>query len=84
MTVQIAIGILVEALLPNGADSTACDTGCEPSPKDEKGLQEWIRNKLKALASLLGRLGMKAAEVLSGIIRVIVSWILNRTANMVG
>ena len=75
---------MVEALLPNGADGTESGTGCEPSPKDEKGLKEWIRNKLKALASLLGRLGMKAADVLSGIIGEIVSWILNRTANMVG
>ena len=29
-------------------------SGGEPPPKDEKGLKEWIRNKLKALASLLG------------------------------
>ena len=28
-------------------------SGGDP-PKDEKGLKEWIRNKLKALASLLG------------------------------
>ena len=41
--------------------------GGEPPPKDEKGLKEWIRNKLKALALLLGRLGMKAAEALPDI-----------------
>ena len=33
-----------------------------------KGLKEWVRSKLKALASLLGKLGMKAAEALPGII----------------
>ena len=47
-------------------------------------LKEWIRNKLKALASLLGKLGMKAAEALPGIIGGIISWILNRAKDVVG
>ena len=47
-------------------------------------LKEWIRNKLKALASLLGRLGIKAAEALPGIIGGIISWILNRAKDVVG
>ena len=55
----MAIGVLVEALLPG--DGGAVASGGEPPPKDEKGLKEWIRNKLKALALLLGKLGMKAA-----------------------
>ena len=53
-------------------------------PKDEKGLKEWIRSKLKALASLLGRLGIKAAEALPGIIGGIISWVLNRAKDVVG
>ena len=52
-------------------------------PKDEKGLKEWVRNKLKALASLLGRLGMKASKALPGIIGRIISWILNRAKDAV-
>ena len=56
----------------------------KPLPKDEKGVKEWIRNKLKALASLLGILGIKAAEALPGIIWAIISWILNRAAEVVG
>ena len=48
------------------------------------GLKEWIRSKLKALASLLGKLGMKAAEALPGIIGGIISWILNRAKDVVG
>ena len=52
MTIGMAIGVLVEALLPGGGGATA--SGGEPLPKDEAGLKEWIRNKLKALASLLG------------------------------
>ena len=48
------------------------------------GLKEWVRSKLKALASLLGKLGMKAAEALPGITGGIVSWILNRAKDEVG
>ena len=68
----MAIGVLVEALLPGGGG------------KDKKGLKEWVRNKLKALASLLGTLGMKAAKALPGIIGGIMSWILNRAKDVVG
>ena len=81
--VRMAIGVLVEALLPGGRGAAMASRGGEP-PKDEAGLKEWIRNKLKALASLLGRLGIKAAEALPGIIGSIISWILNRAKDIVG
>ena len=81
--IGMAIGVPVEALLP-GSAATASRGGGEPPPKDEKGLKEWVRNKLKALASLLGKLGMKAAETLPGIIGGIISWILNRAKDVVG
>ena len=81
--IGMAIGVLVEALFPGGGGAAASGGG-EPPPKDEEGLKEWIRNKLKALASLLGRLGIKAAEALPGIIGGIISWILNRAADVVG
>ena len=80
--IGMAIGVLVEALLPGGA--AAASGGGEPPPKDKKGLQEWVRSKLKALASLLGKLGMKAAEALPGIIGGIISRILNRAKDVVG
>ena len=64
--IGMAIRVLVEASLPGGA--AAASGGGEPPPEDEKGLKEWVRSKLKALASLLGKLGMKAAEALPGII----------------
>ena len=70
--IGMAIGVLVEALLPGGGGAAASGGG-EPPPKDEASLKEWIRNKLKALASLLGRLGIKAAEALPGIIGGIIS-----------
>ena len=81
--IGMAIGVLVEALLPGGGGA-ASDGGGEPPPKDEKGLKGWIRNKLKALASLLSLVGMKAAEALPGIIGGIISWILNRAKDVVG
>ena len=52
--IGMAIGVLVEALLPGGGAATASGGG-KPPPKDEKGLKEWVRSKLKALASLLGK-----------------------------
>ena len=79
----MAIRVLVEALLPGGGGA-AVASGGELPPKNEKGLKEWIRNKLKALASLLGQLGIKAAEALPGIIGGIISWILNRAKDIVG
>ena len=80
MAIGMAIGVLVEALLPGGGGTVASP----PPPKDEKGAKEWLRSKLKSLASLPGRLGVKAAEVLPGIIGAIISWILNRAAEVVG
>ena len=50
MAIGMAVRVLVEALLPGGGGGAAASGGA----KDEKGLKEWIRNKLKALASLLG------------------------------
>ena len=44
--IGIAIGVLVEALLPGGGAASG-----GPPPKGEKGLKEWVRSKLKALAS---------------------------------
>ena len=80
--IGMAIGVLVEALLPGGGAISG--GGGEAPPTDEKGLKGWIRIKLKALASLLGKLCMKAAEALPGIIGGIISWILNRAKDVVG
>ena len=82
--IGMAIEVLVKALLPGGGAAMASGGGGKPPPKDEKGLKGWIRNKLKTLASLLGRLGIKVAEALPGIIGGIISWILNRAKDVVG
>ena len=78
--IGMTIGVLVEALLPGSGGAISGG----PPPEDEKGLKEWVRSKLKALASLLEKLGMKAAEALPGIIGGIISWILNGAKDVVG
>ena len=78
----MAISVLVKALLPGGGGGTAAG-GEAPPPKDEKGLKEWLRNILKALASLPGKLGVKAAEALPGIIGAVISWVLNKATDIV-
>ena len=45
--IGMAISVLVEALLP-GSGGGGEGGGGNLLPKDEKGLKEWIRNKLKA------------------------------------
>ena len=80
----MAIGVLVEALLPDGGDGGTAASGGQSPPKDEKGIKKWIRTKLKALISLQGKLGIKAAEPLPGITGGILSWILNRAKDVVG
>ena len=80
--IGMAIRVFAEALLPSSGGA-AMASG-EPPPKDEASLKEWIRNKLKTLASLLGRLGIKAAEALPCIIGGIIGWILNRAKDVVG
>ena len=80
--IGMAISVLVEALLPGGRGA-ATSGGVEP-PKDEASLKEWIKSKLKALALLLGRSGIRTAEALPGLIGGIISWILNRAKDVVG
>ena len=82
--IGMAIGVLVEALLPGEGGGAVALGGGEPPPRDEKGLKEWIRSKLKALALLLSQLSTKEAETLPGIIGTIISWVLNKAADVVG
>ena len=79
MASGMAIGVLVEVLLPGGQGGEG-----KPPPKDETGVKEWVRNKLKALSLLLGRLRVKAAKALPGIIGAILNWILNKASDVVG
>ena len=77
----MAVSILVEALLSSGEGRAVRG---KPPTEDEKAAKEWLKNKLKALALLIGKLGMKTTEALPGIIGAIISWILNRAKEVVG
>ena len=81
--VGMTIGVLIEALL--GGPSASTPTSGGTSGGDKKGgAREWIKNKLKALSQLLGKLADKALASLPGIIGSIISWILNRAKEVVG
>ena len=79
----MTLGVLIEALL--GGPSTTTPTSQSSTTSDKKGgAREWIKNKLKALSQLLGKLADKALASLPGIIGSIISWILNRAKEVVG
>ena len=81
--VGMTIGVLIEALL--GGPSTSTPTLQSTTTSDKKGgAREWIKNKLKALSSLLGKLAAKTGAALPEIIGSIVAWLLNRAKEVVG
>ena len=83
--VGMAIGVLIEALL-GGPSASTPTSGSTPADGGDKkgGAREWIKNKLKALSQLLGKLADKALASLPGIIGSIISWILNRAKEVIG
>ena len=79
----MTIGVLIEALL--GGPRASTPTSQSNTTSDKKGgAREWIKNKLKALSQLLGKLADKVLASLPGIIGSIISWILNRAKEVVG
>ena len=79
----MTLGVFIEALL--GGPTTFSPTLQSTTTSDKKGgAREWIKNKLKALSQLLGKLADKALASLPGIIGSIISWILNRAKEVVG
>ena len=80
----MTLGVLIEALL-GGPSTTSTPTPQSTTINDKKGgAREWIKNKLKALSQLLGKLADKALASLPGIIGSILSWILNRAKEVIG
>ena len=84
----MTLGVLIEALL-GGPSTTSTPTSqstttSDKQPKVKGGAREWIKNKLKALSQLLGKLADKALASSPGIIGSILSWILNRAKEVIG
>ena len=67
----MVIGILIESLL-GGPTPTVSTTTTSGSTSDG-GARDWVKNKLKALSQLLGKLADKALTALLGIIGSILS-----------
>ena len=83
--VGMTIGVLIEALLGGPTVSTTTSGSTPADGGDKKGgAREWIKNKLKALSQLLGKLADKALASLPGIIGSIISWILDRAKEVIG
>ena len=79
----MTLRVLIEALL--GGPSTSTPTSESTTTTDKKGgARERIKNKLKALLQLLGKLADKALASLPGIIGSIISWILKRAKEVIG
>ena len=84
----MTLGVLIEALL-GGPSTTSTPTSqstttSDKQPKVKGGAKEWIKNRLKALSQLLGKLADKALASLPGIIGSILSWILNKAKEVIG
>ena len=80
----MTLGVLIETLL-GGPSTTSTPTSQSTTTSDKKGeVREWIKNKLKALSQLSGKLADKALASLPGIIGSIISWILNRAKEVTG
>ena len=79
----MTLGVLIEALLGGPSASTPTSGGTNGGD-EEGGAREWIKNKLKALSQLLGKLADKVLASLPGIIGSILSWILNMAKEAIG
>ena len=78
----MSLGVLIEALL--GGPSMFTPTSQSTTTSDKKGgAREWIKDKLKALSQLLGKLADKMLASLPWITGSILSWILNRAKEVV-
>ena len=83
VSILTATGMAIEGLVKNCLMVVAAQGKGGGDDKPEN-IKEWLKNKLKALASLPGRLGTEAAEALPDIIEEVISWILNRVKEVVG
>ena len=75
---------MIESLLGRPTVSTTTSGNTSGGDGKGSGAREWIKNKLKALSQLLGKLADKALAALPGIIGSILSWILSRAKEVVG
>ena len=80
----MTLGVLIEALLGGPTVSTTASESTTTTTDKKGGAREWIKNTLKVLSQLSGKLADKALASLPGIISSITSWILNRAKEVIG
>ena len=80
----MALGVLIESLLVGSSVSTTASGSTSGDGRQGGEARVWIKNKLKALSQILGKIADKALASLPGIIGSILSWILNRAKEVVG
>ena len=78
--VVTAIGLIIESIVT----ALSGGGGSSSSTSTPNNAKQWLQDKLKALARLLGRLAQKAAAALPGIIGAIFSALLNFLGKTVG
>ena len=83
MALGMTLGALIEALLSGPSVSTTTSESTTTSDK-KGGAKEWIKNKLKALSQLLGKVADKVSAALPRIIGSILSCILKRAKEVIG
>ena len=86
VSILTAVGMAVYRIFDRSFVKRSTTKSGNTSDGDRKGggAREWIKNKLKALSQLLGKLADKALAALPGIIGSIISWIWNRAKEVVG
>ena len=83
VSILTAVGMAIG--VPSVSTTTSTSGGTSNgNTRKGGGAKEWIKNKLKALSQLLGKLADKALASLPGIIGAILSWILNRAKGVIG
>ena len=69
----MAMGVLIESLLGSPTGYTIKSGNTSGGDKEGSGAREWVKNKLKALSQLSGKLADKALAAPPGIIGSILS-----------
>ena len=72
----MTLGVLIEALLGGPSTKSTPTSQSTTTTNKKDGARDRIKNKLKALSQLLGKLADKALASLPGIIGSILSWII--------
>ena len=77
------IGVLLQSLIGGPKVSTAMSGNNSGGDRKGGGAREWVKNNLKALSQLLGKLADNTLAALPEVIGSIRSWILNNVKEVI-